>query len=172
MRTLYLLRHAKSARDDPELDDHERPLAPRGKRAGRALARHFRQLDAAPQLILCSTAQRTRDTLDLVMPGFAAAPIVALERGLYLATARSILGRVRAVEDRVQRVLVVGHNPGLQELAIKLARESPAKIRAPLTRKFPTAALATYAVEGSWSDLDASKARLTAYVIPAELDVA
>jgi phosphohistidine phosphatase len=171
MRVLYLLRHAKSAWDDAALEDHDRPLAARGKRAARALARHFRGLEADPELILCSTAERTRETLDLLMPGFAAAPIVAMERGLYLAGAKSMLARLHRVEDRVGRVLLLGHNPGLHELALLLAQAGRAKLRAPLARKFPTAALATYGLEAGWSALAPDTVRLLAYVTPAELDV-
>jgi phosphohistidine phosphatase len=171
MRALYLLRHAKSAWDDPALEDHDRPLAARGRRAARAMARHFRDLGADPELILCSSSERTRETLDLLMPGFAAAPIVAVERGLYLAGAEAMLARLRKVEDRVERVLLIGHNPGLHELALLLAEAGGAKLRAPLARKFPTAALANYAIGSGWSALGPETARLVAYVTPAELGV-
>jgi phosphohistidine phosphatase len=171
MRTLYLLRHAKSASDEASLEDHDRPLAPRGRRAARAMAGHFRELEADPELILCSSSVRTRETLDLLMPGFAATPLLAIERGLYLAGAESMLARLRRVEDRVGRVLLLGHNPGLHELALLLAQGGPAKLRGQLARKFPTAALATYRVEAGWSELAPETARLAAYVTPAELDV-
>jgi phosphohistidine phosphatase len=169
MRVLYLLRHAKSAWDDAAVEDHDRPLAARGRRAARAMAKHFRGLGADPELILCSSAERTRETLDLLMPGFAAAPIVAVERGLYLAGAEAMLARLRGVEDPVERVLLIGHNPGLHELALLLAQAGRAKLRAPLARKFPTAALASYALESGWSALGPETARLDAYVTPAEL---
>jgi phosphohistidine phosphatase len=171
MRVLYLLRHAKSAWDDPSLEDHDRPLSARGKRAARAMARHFRGLKADPELILCSSAERTRETLDILMPGLATAPIVAMERGLYLAGAESMLARLRRIEDRVERVLLLGHNPGLHELALLLAQSGRAKVRAPLARKFPTGALATYEVETRWSTLAPETTRLVAYVTPADLDV-
>ena len=171
MRTLYLLRHAKSSWEEDGLEDHERPLGPRGKRAARAMARHLRGLGADPQLVLCSSAARTRETLDLLLPGFAATPLIATERGLYLAGPESMLARLRRVEDEVERVLLLGHNPGLHELALVLAQHAPAKLRAPLARKFPTAALATYAVEGGWAALGPDTARLSGYVTPAELAV-
>jgi phosphohistidine phosphatase len=168
MRTLYLLRHAKSAWKDPTLDDHDRPLAPRGDRAARALAQHFRRLKADPELVLCSTAVRTRETLDLVMAGFSKPPIVAMERGLYLAVPSSILARLREVDNRVERVLVIGHNPGLHELALKLAQHGPAKARAELQRKYPTAALVTYEVDSDWAGLGTKSTRLADYVTPAK----
>lgn len=171
MRTLYLLRHAKSASGEGALEDHERPLSPRGRRAARAMARHFRELAADPELVLCSSSVRTRETLDLLLPGFATTPIIAIERGLYLAGADSMLTRLRRVEDGVDRVLLLGHNPGLHELALALATGAPSRLRAPLARKFPTAALATYRVESGWSGLAPGTARLAAYDTPAELGV-
>jgi phosphohistidine phosphatase len=170
MRTLYLLRHAKSAWDDPALDDHERPLAPRGRKASRLLARHFRERDADPELVLCSTAQRTRETLDIVLAGFAATPLIATERGLYLAGAESMLERLRDIEAGVQRAMIIGHNPGLHELAVTLAQKGPARLTSALARKFPTGALATFAVETPWAELDPGDCRLDAFIIPAELE--
>jgi phosphohistidine phosphatase len=169
MRTLYLLRHAKSAADPGAGDDHERALSPRGKRAARIIARHFRRLGADPDLVLCSSAARARETLDLVLPGFPRTPLIAIERGLYLASAAAILARLAEVEESVARVLVIGHNPGLQEFALDLAAASPAAKRTSLAAKFPTGALATYAVEAPWAALAAATAQLTAYVVPAEL---
>ena len=170
MRTLYLLRHAKSAWDDPSLDDHERPLAPRGRKAARLLARHFRELDADPELILCSTAQRTRETLDMVLSGVAATPIIAIERGLYLAGAESMLDRLRDIDAGVKRAMIIGHNPGLHELAVTLAQKGPVRLTSALARKFSTGALATFSVDTSWRELDPSACRLDAFVIPAELE--
>jgi len=169
MALLYLMRHAKSAWDGPPLDDHDRPLAPRGRRAARAMARHLRTLKADPELILCSSAVRTRETLDLIMPGFSRAPIIAIERGLYLAPPGSILARLREVESSVEKVLVLGHNPGLHELAIMLAGSGSAKSVAALARKFPTASLATYEFDGSWAELGPEDTRLRAFVTPADL---
>jgi phosphohistidine phosphatase len=170
MRTLYLLRHAKSAWDDPSLDDHERPLAPRGRKAARLLARHFRELDADPELVLCSAAQRTRETLDMVLHGFGKTPIIATERRLYLAGPESMLDRLRDIEAGVKRVMIIGHNPGLHELAVILAQKGPARLTSALARKFPTGALATFRVDSPWAELDPSDCRLDAFVIPAELE--
>jgi phosphohistidine phosphatase len=167
--TLYLLRHAKSAWDVKDAEDHERPLAPRGRRAARDLAGHFRRRGIAPALVLASDARRTRETLDLVAPGFVAPPLIALERGLYLASPAAILRRLHRVEDAVGSVMVIGHNPGLHELALTLARRGEKKLRAALAAKMPTAALASYDVTGSWCGLGPEMARLTGFVIPADL---
>ena len=169
MRTLYLLRHAKSAFKDSGMEDHERPLARRGRDAARTLAQYFRSAGIAPSLVLCSTALRTRETLDLVMPGFASTPIVATERGLYLAGPAAILARLKRVEAAVDGVMVIGHNPGLHELAFHLGTRGDQRLRDALRKKFPTAALASYALEADWSSLSPQTARLVDYRVPADL---
>lgn len=169
MPTLYLLRHAKSAWDREDLEDHDRPLAPRGRRAARALATHFREAGIVPDLVLCSTAARARETLDLVMAGFPDSPLTAVERGLYLASGPAILARLRRIEAEIGAAMVIGHNPGLHELALALATRGKKELRAALAAKFPTGALATYEIEGEWAALKPGAARLAAYVVPADL---
>ncbi|HEY7206669.1 MAG TPA: histidine phosphatase family protein [Gaiellaceae bacterium] len=167
MRTLYLLRHAKSSWADPGLVDHERPLAPRGIRDAKRLAKHLRRSGVAPALVLCSTARRTQETLELVRPSLGTA-VVQLEDGLYGAAAEQLLSRIRAVPDEVEAVLLVGHNPAVQDLTLLLAAEGArlADIRA----KLPTGALATLETSAaSWSALDENGARLVDYVVPKEL---
>jgi len=160
-RRLYLLRHAKSSRDDPRLDDHERPLAPRGRRAALATARWIEESGVRPDLVLCSSAARARATLDRVLPALGD-PRVLVERGLYHASANGLLGRVRALPDEAAAVMLVGHNPGLHELACLLAPPGPAT--------FPTGALATLeAGVASWSALAGGSATLTALVRPRTL---
>ena len=171
MRRLHLLRHAKSAWDDQTVEDHDRPLAPRGRRAARDIARHFRRLGADPDLVLCSTALRARETLDAVLPGFARTPLVTIERGLYLAAPETVLARLREVEARVACIVVIGHNPGLHELALTLATHGSAKLASSVARKFPTGALATYEVDAPWEEIEPENCRLSAYVIPADLEV-
>jgi phosphohistidine phosphatase len=161
MRTLYLLRHAKSSWDAPSLADHERPLAPRGRRDAKRIAKHLRSRGIQPELVLCSTAVRTRETLDAL--GLDA----EFEDGLYAAPSGGLLARIRRVPDAVASVMLIGHNPGLQQLALQLA--SAGDEVEPLREKFPTAALATLAVDGRWSDLAAGGARLTDYVVPKQL---
>jgi phosphohistidine phosphatase len=167
VKRLYLLRHAKSSWKDPGLDDHDRPLAGRGRRAADAVGRYLREHDLRPELVLCSTARRTRETLermDLALGGRA----VRMEPGLYGASAGALLERLRDVPDAVGSVLLIGHNPGLQELALELARPAPA-VRE-LEAKYPTAALAAFAFEGpSWRDLDRGTARLVSFVRARDL---
>ena len=166
MRTLYLLRHAKSSWDDPSLPDHERPLAPRGQRDAKRLAAHLPRLGCLPELILCSTAARTQETLELARLASAASTVL-IEDGLYAATTDELLARLRDVPETVGSVMVIGHNPGLQQLASTLASEGNGL--AELQAKFPTAALATLEVERSWDQLAPGDATLAGYVVPKQL---
>jgi len=166
VHTLYLLRHAKSSWDDPALADHERPLASRGRRDGKRVAEHLRRQEIEPELVLCSSAARTRETLELVGPALGGAT-VAVEDELYGASSDRLLERIRLVDDEVGSVLVTGHNPGLEDLALELASGGDELAR--LEEKFPTAALATLALDEPWSRLAAGSATLAAYVVPKQL---
>ncbi|HEY6890145.1 MAG TPA: histidine phosphatase family protein [Solirubrobacter sp.] len=160
-RRLYLLRHAKSSWKDPGLADHDRPLSGRGRRAAAALAVHLAQERIRPELVLCSTALRTRETYERLEAALETAP-VHFERRLYAASADDLLELLRTVPDQFATALVIGHNPGLEELALQLARPSPA--RDALQAKFPTAALATLELtSSSWSELAPGCASLIAY---------
>src|SRR5262245_29809534 len=117
MATLHLLRHAKSSWDDPALPDHERPLAPRGRRDAKLIADHLLRERIAPELVLCSPALRTRQTLELVRPPGT----IELEDALYGASSEELLARLRTVPGSVESVMLIGHNPGLQDLALDLA---------------------------------------------------
>jgi phosphohistidine phosphatase len=167
-RRLHLLRHAKSSWDDPGLADHDRPLAGRGRRAADAIARHMRAEAIAPELVLCSTAARARETCERIGPALGVAP-VRYEAELYGASATTLLERVRAVPVDVASVLLIGHNPALEDLALTVARESP--LRRDLQVKFATGALATLAAPNpSWRDLGPGTAELVAFVRPRDLE--
>ncbi len=164
-RRLYLLRHAKSDWDDPALADFDRPLAARGRRAGELLAAHVHRAGIEPQLVLCSSAARTRETLDLL--GLPPDTDVRYERGLYAASEHVLLARLRAVGDDVASVMLVGHSSGIEELALLLARRGSRL--AEMREKFPTGGLATIEFEGRWRKLGLDSGELTGYVIPREL---
>ena len=164
-RRLYLLRHAKSSWDDPALADHDRPLAARGERAGELLAEHARRAGIAPQLVLCSSSTRTRETLALLK--LAGEPVVLYEQGLYAASARVLLGRLRAIGDDVDAAMLVGHSSGIEDLALLIARRGAS--RAQMREKFPTGALATLEFSGDWRQLDANGATLVEFVTPRAL---
>jgi phosphohistidine phosphatase len=167
MKRLYLLRHAKSSWDDPLLADRDRPLAKRGRRAGAAIAGHMEEQGIEPELVLCSTARRARETLELVAPALGGAA-VAFEDELYAASAGGLLDRLRRVPDDVTSVLLIAHNPGMQQLLLRLARPGPEL--AAVAQKFPTAALATLTFAGDrWSRLDSETSELVDVVRPRDL---
>jgi phosphohistidine phosphatase len=167
VRTLYLLRHAKSSWDDQTLTDHERPLAPRGIRDAKRMAAHLGSLADEPELVLCSSAVRARETLDLVKPAFGDATVM-FEDGLYGASAESLLERIRGVPESVRSVLAIGHNPGLADLALGLA--SGGDLLDELRVKFPTCAFATLDLgSGNWADARDGDATLTGFVTPKTL---
>ena len=148
MKRLYVLRHAKSSWDDPARSDHDRPLAPRGRRAAKSMARHMREQHVEPELVLCSTAKRALQTLERIEPALGRRA-VQVEAELYAAGAQELLERLQAVDDAVGSVMVIGHNPGLEDLVLALARPSPR--RREVEAKYPTAALATLDLDaGRW----------------------
>jgi phosphohistidine phosphatase len=166
MKCLFLLRHAKSSWKDPALADHDRPLASRGRRAAKLLADHLRCERVAPGLVLCSSARRTRETLERIGP-LGEQATIRIERELYAAADHRLLERVRAVDDEFESVLLIGHNPGVQELALSLA-DSGEKL-ATLRRKYPTGALARLEFAGRWRELGPGGAELTDFVTPKQL---
>jgi phosphohistidine phosphatase len=166
MQTLYLLRHAKSSWSDRALADRDRPLAPRGRRDAKRVAEHFRLLGCPPELVLCSPALRTQETLELLRPALDGSKVV-LEEDLYAASCAGLLACTREVSDAVASVMLIGHNPGLHQLALALASAGEELGR--LEAKFPTAALATLATAKPWSRLEPGDATLTAYVVPKQL---
>ncbi len=167
MRSVHLLRHAKSSWESG-LPDHERPLAPRGRRAATAICRYMQEQGIEPELVLCSSARRTRETLELIEPALGSAETL-IEDELYGASKAVLLDRVRALPDAIGSVMLIGHNPGIELLALDLARPGPQ--RSELEEKFPTAALATLAFAGaSWHELGPGAAELAGFVKPRDLE--
>ena len=164
-KRLFILRHAKSSWDEPGLADHERPLAPRGRRAVEAIAAHVSAAGITPELVLCSSARRTRETLE----GVAVGREHVIEPGLYGANCQDVLERLHRVPEEIGSVMLVGHNPTLQALVLRLADEDAAAHGSDLAevrRKFPTGALATLIFDGAWGKLSPGSARLASYVRP------
>jgi phosphohistidine phosphatase len=168
MKRLFLLRHAKSSWKDSSLPDHDRPLAGRGKRASKAMAAYMREHRIEPALVLCSSAIRAMQTLDGVAPGLGGSPKVRIESELYEASAAGLLGRLQRVDDAVPSVMLIGHNPSMERLALDLANGGPEL--AELADKYPTGALATLEFDGAWSELEADAARLVGFVKPRDLE--
>lgn len=171
MKTILLLRHAKSSWSDAELADHDRPLSRRGERAAQAMAEYLVAHAPRPDLILCSTAARTRQTLaPLIKRLGKPAPTVAVEQGLYLATQQALLNRLKALADDVDVVLMIGHNEGIGLLAELLAGLGKSETLAALQEKFPTGALAELrAPIERWSELGRGCAKLSDFVRPRDL---
>lgn len=168
MRTLTLLRHAKSSWDDNDLDDFERPLSKRGATAAPEMGRAMRELAIRPDLVLCSSAVRTRATVALTLLELGRPPPeVRYEDSLYLASPSVLLGHIRKVEAKVQSLLLVGHNPGMHALALELAGVAERDDLARLATKFPTAAMANITFDvASWRDVRAAEGRLVLYLTP------
>ena len=164
-----MLRHAKSSWDDPELPDRLRPLAPRGVRAVGAVARRLRTTAVAPDLVLCSPARRALQTWEGVAPGVPRGASVEVDEAIYHADGDELLARLRRVPTQIESVLLVGHNPGLQDLAVDLVGSGDAQLRERLVTKLPTGALVTLDVPGDWHDMARGAATLVDYVVPREL---
>jgi len=172
VKNILLLRHAKSAWNIPHQSDHDRSLNDRGERAARTMAAHIAAKAPRPDLILCSTAARTRQTLaPLVAALGSPTPPISLEKQLYLASEGELMDRLQALRQDVGTVLLVGHNEGIGELAITLAGQGPGEALQRLREKYPTGSLATLALhQGSWTALAPRTCELLAFVRPRDLD--
>lgn len=172
MRQLLLLRHAKSSWDDPGLSDHARPLNARGRRAAAAVAGAMRDLGLQPDLVLVSSARRTLQTLDALRP-FEDNALVEPMDALYLASASQLLDAVRKTPETVRSLLLIGHNPGLHELALTLIGEAPAGRKGSpaerLAEGYPTAALAEFTLGGPWRAAAEGGGRLVRFLSPRDL---
>ena len=171
MLTLSLFRHAKSSWGDPDADDFDRDLAPRGIDAAPRMGRAIRDLGLAPDLILCSTAIRARATLALALPEIRlAATEVRYEDALYMAPPEIIHLQLASVPHSSEHVMIVGHNPGLHAFALQLANEGEPGAAARLAAKYPTAALAVLTFKASrWPDVKTGSGRLEHFVSPKTL---
>ena len=177
-RTLLLFRHAKSAW--PDVADHDRPLARRGIRAAPVMGRWLREAGLLPGQVLCSTARRARETWQYAQPGLAATPPVTFDARIYGGAAADLLALIREVPPATGTLLLVGHNPAIEDLALLLAA-APGAAAGPgpggsrpgdlerMRSKFPTAAIAVLESAGTWPGLAPGRARLTAFVTPGDV---
>ena len=166
-RRLVLLRHAKS--DWPDVADHDRPLAKRGRRDAPLAGRWLGESGYVPDAVICSTARRARETWDLASAGLAAtapgaSPVVRYEPRVYEATVLGLLMLVREFDAAWRTAAIVGHNPGLAELTAGLASPDSAPQQA-----FPTAAVAVLGLPGPWTEVAPGEARLLAFTVPGQL---
>ena len=155
-RTLYVLRHVKSSWDDDTLSDYDRPLAERGVRDGKRLARHIADANIRPDIVLCSSARRAQQTLSFIAASLGA-PAVRMLDELYGADVDDVIALIHQLDDELRSVLVIGHNPCLAELA-------------QTDEKFPTGALATLRWDAErWEDVRPGEAEMVSLVTPREL---
>lgn len=170
MKTLILLRHAKSSWDDLSLRDHERPLAQRGLRAAPAVAAYLRALGAVPDFVLSSTSVRTRQTIQLASDHLDT-PATEFDESLYHAGPGQLLRAAQSVPDAVDTLMLVGHNPGMHECALELASDdSPDALMRRLYSKFPTAAVAVLEFDvDRWVDISPGEGLLRHFIRPKDL---
>jgi phosphohistidine phosphatase len=166
-RRLILLRHAKSAW--PDVADHDRPLAGRGRRAAPAAGRWLREAGHVPDLVLCSTALRARETWQLAEEELGAHPRTAFEQRVYGASPAELLDLARQTPSGVRTLMIVGHEPTMSDLTLELAGDDRGPALDQVRAKFPTAAIAILAFTGSWPELGPGKARLADFVVPGDL---
>ncbi|WP_439496709.1 SixA phosphatase family protein [Bosea sp. (in: a-proteobacteria)] len=169
MRRLLLLRHAKSNWSTGSTD-RERPLAARGREAAPVMGRYLAEEMLLPDLVLVSPARRTTETWELVGPMLSERPGSHLEPRIYEAKPERLLEVVKETEANVRTLLLIGHNPGFEELAAKLAGHGDRYAAARMAQKYPTCGLAVldFAVE-DWRDVVARSGRLDRFVTPASL---
>jgi phosphohistidine phosphatase len=163
MHQLHLLRHAKSSWDD-EAVDHKRPLTRRGREAARLIGETLPAAIGALDLVLCSTALRARETAELALAAYKPRPKILYEDGLYLATPEVLIRRLRQLDEACGAVMIVGHNPGLHELATALGDPASSGFSNLANGKFPTGVRARFAIGTGWADIDNARHRLIDYV--------
>lgn len=164
------MRHAKSRGQRPGSKDYDRPLSDEGREAAAKLGRHMRSRGFIPAIVLCSGARRAQQTLELLAAELGQEIAAEIERQLYLADAEQLLLRLHALDDVIGSVLVIGHNPTLQTLAVRLAGAGESADIERLRDAFPAAALAALTFSGpSWKDLGPGDAALKALVAPKDV---
>lgn len=162
MKTVLLLRHAKSSWDHPDLSDFERPLNARGLKAAPLMGEYMRSRSIQPDLILCSPAERASQTAAHVLGAARLHLEARFDRRIYEADAPRLLRIISEVEDAARTVLIIGHNPGLSDLLERLTNE---------TRHLPTAALASIALDiGRWIEVRELSGQLEWLVTPRDLE--
>ena len=172
MRQLLLLRHAKASWDDPQMPDHGRPLNPRGRQAAQHMRDAMRRLDIRVDLVLVSSARRTLQTLQGLSPWVAPDAVEPMD-ALYLAPASDMLIILRQVTPTIRNVMLIGHNPGLHDLALLLSDRAPADSDAPgaaqLEESYPTMGLAQFDVADEWARLGPGSGHLRRFLTPADV---
>lgn len=171
MKNLILMRHAKSAWDDPNQKDIDRPLSARGGKAAPRMGEWLAGEGYRPDVVLCSTARRARETLEMLRPHLPQGATVEFARGLYMAEPREMLTELGKVPATAETVMLLGHNPGMGSLAGLLAGRGDEKALGAMHGKFPTAAIAVLGFNvGKWSEVAPGDGILRAFMRPRDLD--
>jgi len=173
LKKLILLRHAKSGWDDPVPRDFDRPLNGKGRRAARAIGQHARAIGITFDQVIASPALRVTETLDEFTGGYGSMPDPGFDRRIYLASAQALLEVIQDADDAAGTVLLVGHNPGLEDLVFLLVPEGEDEAREQVEEKYPTASIAeiTLAVD-HWADTEVGSGTLDRFTRPRDLDPA
>ncbi|HEX8528237.1 SixA phosphatase family protein [Allosphingosinicella sp.] len=171
MKTLTLLRHAKSTWDDLVARDFDRPLNPRGRKAARRVGAEMRAQGLSFDSALASPAKRVVETLNEVAQGYGRALPVRYEQRVYLAAPETLLELVRATGENDGRLLLVGHNPGMEIVAMLLTRERGDSLREEVAVKYPTGTLAEISLPVErWRDVRPGMGRIERFIRPRDLD--
>ncbi len=171
MRTIAILRHAKSSWAEPGAGDFDRPLNDRGRLAAERVGRELKQRGVRFDHVLASPATRVRETLERLVEGYGDFPEIRFDDSLYGATEGHLLASIRALPDDVRAPLIVGHNPGLHSLVLTLTTDDEEQLRSRIAAKYPTAAFAAVELPVlRWKEVQRGAGRLRDLILPRELD--
>jgi phosphohistidine phosphatase len=171
MTILTVLRHAKSSWDQHGLDDFDRPLNERGRKAARRVGRELKHRRIRFDRVIASPAVRVRETLDELAKGYDGVLDLRFDERVYAADAKSLLDIIQGIPEEVHAPLLVGHNPGLQELLLKLTRDDDGGLRRRIAAKYPTAAIAVVTLPAPrWAEVSPESGEIRELILPRELD--
>ena len=170
MKTVLLFRHAKSSWKNAAVADIDRPLNKRGRAAAERMRAYLARERWLPAQVLCSPSKRTRETLGVILEAFGEAVPVRFEKGIYMAEAPLLLRRLRRLAESLASVMVIGHNPGLEHLALMLTEGEDDPVRRELAAKFPTGAFAAIGCDiDHWTELKPACGRIEAFIRPHDV---
>ena len=171
MKRLAVLRNAKSSWDQQQLEDFDRPLSERGRKAARRMGSEFENRGFEFDLVLASSAARVRETIGSLTDKFELRAPVTFDPRIYLASEDRLLAIVRELSESVHRPLIVGHNPGLERLLVELTCDDDEHLRDRMSHKFPTGAFALVELPApSWSKIDPGSGKIVELIFPKDLD--
>jgi phosphohistidine phosphatase len=171
MTILTVLRHAKSSWDQQGLDDFDRPLNDRGRKAARRIGRELKHRHVRFDRVFASSAIRVRETLDELAKGYDRNLDVSFDDRIYAADVETLIDIVQGIPDEVHAPLLVGHNPGLQELLVRLTRDDDGGLRSKVAAKYPTAAVAIVTLPAPrWEEVAPGSGEIRELILPRELD--